>query len=283
MKVSPAARRLFLRCNLREIMTTQTRRVQPKGPLEGIENFRDFGGYAGPRGRLKTATLFRSGHHGRASDADLEALGAHGFDLIVDLRRQEERELEPSRRWKGFSADVISNDLANESTETWISFVARTQPSERALHDYMLDYYRAAPFEPRHIDLFVRYFEALSRTGGPLLVHCAAGKDRTGVLVALTQALVGVKEDDIVGEFLLTNASARFAERAPLVAEYLAPRIGRAPDPWILKTALSVEPDYLHAAFDAIRERSGSLEAYLSDVMTIDRARRNAIESRILD
>ena len=283
MKMSRPAGSLRAAPEMRGMMETQTGRAALKGPLEGIENFRDFGGYEGAGGRLKTANFFRSGHHGRATPADLEALGAHGISLIVDLRRPEEREREPSKRWSGFSAEVISNDLANESTETWVSFVARAQPSQSDMHAYMLDYYRAAPYEPRHVDLFSRYFDALSRIEGPVLVHCSAGKDRTGVLVALTQTLAGAKEDDIVEEFLLTNVNSRLEERMPMVAEYLAPLIGRTPDPWMLRTALSVEPEYLQAAFESIRARSGSLGNYLSGVMKIDDAKRRAIESRLMD
>lgn len=264
-------------------MSSTTAPAVLSGPLEGIDNFRDFGGYSGSAGRLRTAKLFRSGHHGRATSADIEALGTREFELVVDLRRPDEREREPSRHWRHFSANVISNDIANEETEAWISFVARIQPNKSEMHDYMLNYYRSAPFEPRHVDLFSRYFDALSRVNGPLIVHCSAGKDRTGILVALTQAVAGTSADDTMQEFLLTNANARVHERTPLVTAHLTEFIGRAPDPWVVRTALSVEPAYLDAAFGAIRERCGSINAYLSDVMKIDGSKRSAIETRILE
>ncbi|HEY2359129.1 MAG TPA: tyrosine-protein phosphatase, partial [Phenylobacterium sp.] len=67
--------------------------------FEGIDNFRDFGDYAaGPR-RLRAGLLYRSGHPGAATEADLERLSAMGFAVIVDLRRANERERQPARRW----------------------------------------------------------------------------------------------------------------------------------------------------------------------------------------
>jgi protein tyrosine/serine phosphatase len=255
----------------------------PPASLTSIENFRDFGGYRASDGRLRRQALFRSAQLGMASEADLERLGALGFNLVVDLRRPDERARQPTRRWPGFSADVISNDLQNETTESWIDFVARADPDAAEMRAYMLSYYRAAPFEARHIDLFSRYFDGLSRVDGPVLVHCSAGKDRTGVLVALTHALAGVANADILNEFLLTNQQPRGEERAALIAARLGELLGRTVNPWVANAAISVEAAYLEAAFAAIRERRGSIGAYLSDVLNIDEAKWSAIEARLYE
>ena len=80
--------------------------------FEGIENFRDFGGYDTACGRgLKAGRLFRSANHAYATDGDLAALRDLGVGVIVDLRRRREREREPSRRWEGFAGAVIENDI----------------------------------------------------------------------------------------------------------------------------------------------------------------------------
>ncbi len=73
-------------------------------PLEGVGNFRDFGGYATGGGRrIRRGRLYRSAHHAQATDADLEAIAALELAAIVDLRRGEERERMPSRRHEGFA------------------------------------------------------------------------------------------------------------------------------------------------------------------------------------
>ena len=84
--------------------------------LEGVDNFRDYGDYPAAGGRrLKRGVLYRSAAHSKATDADLEALAALGIAVVVDLRRTEERQREPSRRPAGFAGTVIVADgEANE-------------------------------------------------------------------------------------------------------------------------------------------------------------------------
>jgi len=136
-------------------MAAMTRHVR----FENIDNFRDFGDYAaGPR-RLKRGLLYRSAHQGRASDADLEKLAGLGLAVIVDLRRANEREREPSRRWSGFDAQVIENDIGQDSADEWGTFIAGSDLTVASFRNYMLDYYRHAPFQRRHIDLYRRYFQ----------------------------------------------------------------------------------------------------------------------------
>ena len=87
---------------------------------------------------------------------------------------------------------MIDNDLGDEVEDSWRAHVSRSDLSETSFRDYLLAYYRDAPFEARHLDLFGRYFRALAQVEGAFLIHCAAGKDRTGILAALTQHLAGV-------------------------------------------------------------------------------------------
>src|SRR5262245_24069688 len=89
--------------------------------FEGIENFRDFGGYATAcGGRLATGRLFRSGHHATATDADLARLADLGIAAIVDLRHSAEREREPSRRWDACAAEIIDNDITSDGAD-WVA------------------------------------------------------------------------------------------------------------------------------------------------------------------
>lgn len=251
--------------------------------FEAIENFRDFGDYAAGDRRLKRGRLYRSAHQAEATEADLEALRALDLAVIVDLRRPNERERSPSRRWEGFAAAVIENDMGQEEEDPWHLFIKGSDLSPGAFTSYMVDYYRDAPFVDRHIDLYSRYFHALSETDGPVLIHCAAGKDRTGILAALTHHLAGVREDDIVADFLLTNDPHRFERRAPQFADAIEEMTGRRPTREAMITALGVEAHYLETAFAAIHDRHGSLDAYLHEVLGVDPARREAIAHRILD
>ena len=250
--------------------------------FEGIDNFRDFGDYAaGPR-RLKGGRLYRSAHHGRATDADLARLGDLGLAVIVDLRRPNEREREPCRRWQGFGAQVIDNDIGEERDDEWRDFILRSDHSAQSFREYLLDYYRGAPFWTRHLDLYSRYFRALAETDGPVLVHCAAGKDRTGILCALTHHLAGVHEDDIRADYLLTNDPERLARRLPLMREHIRELTGRTPPDEGVLTGMGVDIAYLEQAFEAMRARHGSIDGYLDEALGLDASLRQRIHERLL-
>jgi protein-tyrosine phosphatase len=249
--------------------------------LEGVDNFRDYGGYAASAGRrLRSGALYRSAGHARATDADLETIAALGISTIVDLRRPDERRRDPARRHPHFQGSVISN--ADEAVDDWRAHIQSGDITEEGFRRYMVAYYDKAPFEPRHLDLFGRYFRALADGGGPILIHCSAGKDRTGLLAALTHRLAGVHRDDIVEDFLLTNDPERLAARLPLVAAIVAEVAGKVPSEGALMVAMGVEAHYLETAFAAIEARFGGPDAYMEQALGVDRAVRAAIEARLL-
>ena len=250
--------------------------------FDGIDNFRDFGDYAAGQRRLKRGLLYRSAGHGGATDADLARLAAMNLSVIVDLRRANEREKNPSRRWDGFSAQVIENDIGQDAADEWATFITASDLTVGSFRAYMLDYYRQAPFQRRHIDLYRRYFRALAETDGPILVHCAAGKDRTGIICALTHHAAGVSDDDIVADYLLTNDPERLAGRLPMIRQVIQEATGRIADDAALMTAMRVEAEYLEEAFAVMREQSGSLDGYLDDVLGLDTALRGRLHERLL-
>jgi len=255
-----------------------TRRI----PFEAIDNFRDFGDYAAGQKRLKRGLLYRSASQARATDADLEKLAGLGLSVIVDLRRLNEREREPSRRWAGFGAQVIENDIGQESADEWHTFIQSSDLTEASFRNYMLEYYRHLPHQRRHIDLYSRYFRALAESEGPILVHCAAGKDRTGIICALTHHLAGVHDDDIREDYLLTNDPERLTNRLPQIRDVIREATGRTASDEALMVAMRVEAEYLDMAFKVMCEAHGSLDGYLDQVLGLDGALRGRLHERLL-
>lgn len=246
--------------------------------FEGVGNFRDFGGYEASGGRLRDGLLYRSAHLGHASDADLARLATYGIRTVVDLRRAVEREVEPCRRWDAFAARVIENDMEEAFVHPSPGFPMHLDvPAHRARSRA---FYGRAPYEERHVDLFRRYFQALATADGPVLIHCASGKDRTGLLVALTHRLAGVGDDDVMADFLATNAilGPRLAGLRKL-AETAA---GRPVDDEELLGRVTVSPDYLEASFAAMAERSGSVDGYLEHALGLDAPIRRTLLDRLV-
>jgi len=251
--------------------------------LEGVSNFRDYGGYpTRGGGRMKTGVLYRSANHSKASDADLEAIAALNIGIVVDLRRRGERERDPSRRHPTFQGVVIDNDIGDTPDDPWLMFVSTSDLSIESFRGHGLGYYREAPFEERHVDLYGRYFRALADSDQAVLIHCAAGKDRTGLLAALTHHVAGVHPDDIMADYLLTNAAINYELVVPIVTEMLAARAGRTPHPDAVRVAMGVQPDYLETSFKVICDTHGDLDAYLEQVLGVDAALRERLEHRLL-
>ena len=252
--------------------------------LEGVENFRDFGDYETLDGRrVKKGRFYRSASHGRATDEDLEAIGRLDIALVVDLRRASERQRDPSRRHPTFRGRVIENDIGDDTEDSWVAHVRDSDLSEASFRDFLVTFYREAPFEERHIDLFSRYFEALAETDGPVLVHCAAGKDRTGILVALTHHVAGVHPEAVIEDYLLTNHPERFAARMPMMGAYMAEIAGRPPSEAVMRIALGVEADYLRTAFEEMEARHGGVDGYLEQALGLDAGKRALLRERLLD
>lgn len=251
--------------------------------FDGIENFRDFGGYDTAFGRpVKREVLYRSANHAYASEADLARMRDLGLAAVIDLRRTEERAREPSKRWPGFGAAVVENDILSDHAD-WVESMKGVDVDAQWFLDDAMGYYRTAPFQARHIDLFSRYFRTLAEADGAIVVHCAAGKDRTGLICALTHHVLGVGENDIMADYLLTNDEDRMARKMAFLGPWLRDTVGKTVDEAGLRVAVSVNPAYLETAFSVIREAHGSIDAYLTDALGVDAPLRERLQARLLD
>jgi protein-tyrosine phosphatase len=251
-------------------------------PFEGVENFRDYGDYTAGSGlSIGKGRLLRSAHLGRTTDADLERFDGLGVEVVVDLRRRGERTAQPNRLPPGFRGRIIESGDAEAGEAPHVTFLRTTDLTGESVRRFMVETYRGLAFEPRHVELFSGYFQALSEAQGPVLIHCAAGKDRTGLLAALTHALLGVHADDLMADYLLTNAAARLDARTPEIAEVLERTYGRKASLTAVRAFLGVEPGFLHAAFAEIAARHGSAERYLEEVLDVGPEARERIAQRL--
>lgn len=246
--------------------------------FERVLNFRDFGGWDTVDGAHVTrGKLFRSAAFNDASDADIARLNAMDVRFLVDLRRPEERRFEPNK-WPGEACRVFVNDEGAEVVALPPHLIALLQSdlSPQSTRDYMMSLYREIPFDPRLIRLYRDWFAELAQ-GGAGILHCAAGKDRTGIGCALTLLALNVDEESVFADYEFTNAAVDLESRMPRIRSRMEERLGRTLDPEALKPMLGVHIDYLRNAFDAMSERHGSALAYTERVLGVTAADRAAL------
>lgn len=250
--------------------------------FERVRNFRDFGGYTTRGGaRVRRGLLFRSAHFAEATEQDVARLEALGCAFVVDLRRPSERSWQPNR-WPGEAGRVAlhASDAAVEEKEPpHVEFLRSGDLTIEGVDQFMTATYRELPFLPQHRELFARFFEGLLAGRGAGVVHCAAGKDRTGVLAAVTLLALDVAEDDVFQDYDLTNQVAEFENRLPPLQKALEAHVGRTIPLEALRPFAGVRAGWLAAALAEIRVRSGSLEAYLSELGLDGAARARLTEA----
>jgi protein-tyrosine phosphatase len=237
--------------------------------LAGASNFRDLGGYPARDGRaVRWRQIFRSNHLGHLTEADIEALRPLRLKSAFDFRGTEERvgamcglqeiavhslPIEPTvvaalRARLADGVPLSSADAVDVMRESYRNYVRYNTPSFRALFAHLLE------------------------DRAPLVIHCTAGKDRTGFACALILHSLGVPDDLIAEDYLLTN---RFYRRDPSASSDL-------PDD-VKQVLGSVQLSFLAAAFEAIDADYGDLENYLRDGLGLGAADREALEARYLE
>ncbi len=251
-------------------------------PFEGIHNFRDYGGYRADGGTLRRGQFWRSAHHKVATDPDLSGVTDLGLSAIIDLRGDGERAAHPCRRAPGFSVPVLWNEGETAGLAPHIEAAGGGLSSSEDVHRRMLETYADMPFRPALLGAMRLYFRALADSEAGTLVHCVAGKDRTGLAVALFHTLMGVHDDDILEDYLLTNSAGRVDARIAEGAQMLRAAYGAKMTDDAIRALMSVHPSYLERAFTEIMARHGSLEAYARDMLGVDEAMVERIRARAL-
>jgi protein-tyrosine phosphatase len=235
--------------------------------LEGASNFRDLGGYPTVDGRtVRWRQIFRSNHLGRLTAADIEIVRRLGVRSAFDFRGLEERAIAAC----GIETIAV-HSLPIEPTvvATLRARLAAGSLSADDALEIMRESYRNYVRHNTHS--FRALFAHLLEDHAPLVIHCTAGKDRTGFACALVLHAVGVPDDVIAEDYLLTN---RFYRRDPSASADLPEDVRQAIG--------SVEVSFLAAGFDAVRADYGDLESYLRDGLGIGDRESAALKDRYL-
>lgn len=232
-----------------------------------IVNFRDFGGIAAEGGRrIGSGALFRCGQPGPLGTTPFADLVACDFAVVVDLRFPDEVKAavfpwaEPSRPARILMEDGETGDAPHHA------FFTAPLHTVEDVHRLYEAFYDALPADPRYQSLIRRAFHAFAREDGPILVHCSAGKDRTGFLAALTLHVLGAERADILADYMVSNSASAKAALRPEIERRFAAHARPLPREEILDAILGVAPAYLEASFAAIAAAGGTIPGYLADI-----------------
>lgn len=224
--------------------------------MVSLPNFRSIGGYTGADGRLVHPGVgYRSAHWGDLSPSDAERITAMGVRTVIDLRSEPEQAAEPDNVPEGVRRVSIP---IFEERQGMGPVLPALLFRRRALYDYMREGYLAIVRDyPEELGEVLRVFADAENL--PVVIHCNAGKDRTGVAVALLLAAVGVPQSTILADYSLSNQAFSL-----LIADNADPRF-----PWVglnpidLGPLMLADPTWLANVFEFIDTQYGSLDRYL--------------------
>jgi protein-tyrosine phosphatase len=254
--------------------------------LEGARNFRDIGGYETADGRtVKWGQVYRSDKLSDLTQADYKVLDDIDLETIVDFRSDAERA-DAQTKWGNDDDPDILNLSIGDNAADWSSTLSRQLRSGNFTKDEItatfIDMYRAIPIDAagQYKIMFERLADGYNR---PLLMHCTAGKDRTGVGTALILSALGVPRTTIMDDFLLTNEVADVDRALYFVARGFGERAGHEIDPESLRPLVGVDAAYLETTFETIESEYGSVNAYLTEALGVTPDIRTQLQNALLE
>jgi protein-tyrosine phosphatase len=252
-------------------------------PLAGAPNFRDLGGYRSADGRsVRWGLVYRSDALDKLSDADQAYLRRLGLRRVVDFRAADEVEDAPDRLAPPLAGEVVHLPIAFAGLNVR-QFTRRIMHGDTAgLHFDTLLVDANVAMVRQFSPVFRDWLHSLVADGAtPQVFHCTAGKDRTGFAAAVLLLSLGVPRDTVMQDYLASNDYLR-ARNARSMRMMRLFSLFRA-DPDSVRPLMMVEPRYLDAAFAAMIQDYGSIDAYLQQALGVDAALREQLRQRFLE
>ena len=250
--------------------------------LKGSINFRDFGGYPTEDGKfVKKGLLFRCGALTDIPKSAYSDFSELNIGVICDLRSHAEAEEMPTPDappfscrvhipiWPGSSAQF--RESLNEQRPTASDFIKFMQNVTR---DIARD----------HVDAYKELANHLLATDQAFLLHCSAGKDRTGFGAAIILKTLGVNQELIFEDYLISNQAAELKQsmKVRMLEQAKAQGAETLPDDQVIDILASVRREYLEGAFQELYSHYGSIEGYL-EAIGLDGSAQEHLRDRLLD
>lgn len=246
------------------------RHLHRKIDLEGCCNCRDLGGLRTVRGgRTRHGRVFRSDALATLTDADRARLAALGIRAIYDFRTDDERARAPNL----LDMSVIQHPrgFIPRGNPEMFAAINAGRLSATAARATMREQYERLALD--HTDHYAWVYRQLLTDGGaPAILHCASGKDRTGIGIALLLLAVGVAPEDVLEDYTLSHY-----QRRP-VDMFAAHAMREAVD-----EIMSAYEEYLANGLAAIEREFGSIDGYVERGLGLTHAERDALSALLVE
>jgi protein-tyrosine phosphatase len=245
-------------------------------------NFRELGGFLTEDGsRVRRGRLFRAGTLAHLAPADHAVISGFGIKTVCDLRHASEAAQAPTD-WPGVS--ILAWDYAPIIAQTMAPLATESTPE--MAEACMMAFYAGLPAALQ--EPILGLLKAIAHGGTPLLFHCSAGKDRTGVVAGLLLDVLGVARDDVMADYA---RSAELMDYEAMLRKDPDRGLGLARDGFSISRLarpvrarlLASDPRYLSAMFEKIEGVSGSVEAYLVDELGVPAEHIARVRAELLD
>jgi protein-tyrosine phosphatase len=237
-------------------------------PLSNL-NFRDLGDIPVGASQIRSGILYRSEGPANFTTEQLTELASLGIRNIVDLRSARERDEMPhnwygaSCEWRGLNVDADLRVFGNEGRERLMKGL-----DPQIAIDTMTETYREIPHALR--PHWAAIADCFQDAASPVLVNCTAGKDRTGVAIALLLELAGVSRDAIMQDYLQSSIFGENLKQSGMLEAGFMGSYGFMPSPGQVDALIGVRPEYLHAAWGEIDRGWSGVPHYLAEAGMAD-------------
>ena len=263
--------------------------------IDGTLNFRDLGGYVADTGQtVKWGLIYRSAQLNRLSEEGISSLAALGVKTVVDLRFSGESSTHPTVQKAVPNAEMLSwhdeqelngSDKSKNIIGSWRDSLDSNDPAK--VREAMRINYPQKLYS--HKAIYRKMLLRLSEGNTPLIFHCAAGKDRTGVAAALILSLLGVNYQQIVEDYLLTQAEIDGRMGLWLTAgatsnekyQDFQSKLAQQPEE-MLKPVFDADQAYIQTLLDYIDSTYGSFAGYAEQQLGLSQSVMDSLKQHLL-
>lgn len=248
-------------------------------PLKKAYNFRDIGGIPTEDGKAtKWGKVYRSGKLADLTNEDKDYFRSIGIKTVIDFRSDDEIAKDPNRYPDGYEVQTIRVPIGDEEGNVQEQLKKQIANADENFDSEAF----VANVNKTFVDSFAYQYKPfievfMEEKNYPILFHCSAGKDRTGFAAMLILAALGVEEELIKGDFLMSNYYRH--ERINKTLRKTA-MIGKKQK--IIQPLVEVRNAYIEAALTAIKANYGDMDTFLEQEYGLDEANRAKMRHLLL-